>query len=936
MAVPTLEIRLLGPLEVLVHGAPLRVDTRKALAILALLAAERRTYARSELAAMLWPDGDDDSARGALRRTLSTLRAAVDTDALVVDRNTVGLDRSRTRVDLDDLERLGGSDEVDALEAAAALARGPFLAGFNLRDSPEFDDWRAARASSVERTVAAVLDRLGLAFEQVGDLAGARQAAGRRVDADPLDESAHVRLMEVLAASGDRGAALRQYRACVAILNRELAVLPLPETTARYEAIRDATPPPSVAAVIPNDAARDEPPPMVGRDAALAAITAAREAATTDGQVVVLSGEAGIGKTRLAEAAAADVRRAGGTVIAARAYEPERAIPYGPIVELLRAGMADSDVRHRLEAMDPAARSTLSRLLPDLERGARAGGQSEGPAAHARLVSAIADALTAMVAGMSAGIVWVDDIQWADSATLEALSYMLRRLAGRPLVLLLTWRREDLDEDALAFAELVEDSQATTLPRLERLDRQAVAALVAAAGRGEDADADMVDELMRASEGLPLYVVEALAQGAHAGGGMPRGVRAVLRQRLASVDGATSQVLAAAALIGRSFDLSTVRHASGRSEDETVVALDELAHRGMIRELAGGEGPAVRFDFSHPALRDLSEESTSLARRLLLHRRIAEAFRLDLAGMGRDDLGRLVQIAQHERDARRDSEAAMAFREAGDRAATLYANREAIAHYEAALALGHPEIVTLHAGIGGLRTRLGDYAGGIASLEAAAALAEPSERASLELALARAQIRRGDLAGADRHLEAGLVSTDDLALRSKLLVHRSVIRRRSGDNQAAAEAASDALAAATAGTDPAAAGSAHRMIGLVALDRNDPDAAHQSLELARVAATADPDPTARIAALVGLALAEAALGSPDAMLAHGQEAVSACQLIGDRHLEAAVENHIADLLHTAGRDDEAWPHQRRAVEAFAEVGGIPADPDPGIWMLAAW
>ena len=126
------------------------------------------------------------------------------------------------------------------------------------------------------------------------------------------------------------------------------------------------------------------------------------------------------------------------------------------------------------------------------------------------------------------------------------------------------------------------------------------------------------------------------------------------------------------------------------------------------------------------------------------------------------------------------------------------------------------------------------------------------------------------------------------------------------------------------------------MIGLLALDQGDPIAARASLELAVVAATADPDPTARIAALVGLALAESALGDADAMLARGRDAVSACQLIGDRHLEAAVENHIADLLHAAGRDEEAWPHQRRAVEAFAEVGGNPADPDPGIWMLAAW
>jgi DNA-binding SARP family transcriptional activator/RecA/RadA recombinase len=936
MAAPTLEIRLLGPLEVRSHGVPLRVDTRKALAILALLAAERRAFARSELAALLWPDADDFSARGALRRTLSTLRTAVDKDALDVDRNTVKLDRSKIQVDLDQLGHLAESGDVTGLSEAASLARGPFLAGFNLRDSADFDDWRAARATGVERTVASVLDRLSVACEEAGDLVGARRAAERRVDVDALDESAHVRLMEVLASSGDRTAALRQYRVCVAILNRELGVAPLPETTAHYEAIRDATALPPPLAIPAIQRARDESFPMVGRAGALAAITGAREAATKDGRVVVIAGEAGIGKTRLAEAAAADARHAGGTVVGARAYEAERAIPYGPIVELLRAGMADPEARRRLEGMDAAARATISRLLPDLDRRARRGGSNDGPGAHARLVSAIADALTAMVAAMPPGMIWLDDLQWADNATLEALSYLLRRLAGRSLVLLLTWRREDLDEGTVVFAENLEDQPTTTVLTLNRLDRAAVATLVAAAGSGGEADGDVVDELMRVSEGLPLYVVEALARPPHERADMPRGVRAVLHQRLASVSGATGQVLAAAALIGHSFDLPTVRHASGRSEDETVLALDELARRGLIRELRTREGPALRFDFSHPALRDLAEESTSLARRLLLHRRIAEAFRMDLAGIGRDDLGRLVQIAQHERDARRDGEAAIAFRDAGVGAAGVYANREAIAHYEAALALGHPEIVGLHAAIGALQTRLGDYVGAIASLEAAVALAAPAEHASLELALARAHFRRGDFLATERHIDAGLGSTEDPALRSALLVHRAVLRRRAGDGQAAEQAASGALAAATAAANPAAAGSAHRMIGLLALDRNDPVAAHESLELAGVAAAADPDPTARIAALVGLALAEAALGKPDVMLERGREAVSACRLIGDRHLEAAVENHIADLLHAAGRDEEAWPHQLRAVEAFAEVGGIPVDPDPGIWMLAAW
>ncbi len=239
---PRLDIRLLGPPEILVSGVPLVVDTRKAVAILAVLAADQRPYAREELAALLWPDADDTSARGALRRTLSALRAAVGDVAILVDRSRVDLVRDRVRIDVQDLETLARSPDLADLQRAAALARGPFLAGFTLRDSPDFDDWRAARAIAAERTVNAVLDRLSATLEAAGDLPGAVAAAAHRVDLDPLDEGAHVRLMDLYAATGDRAAAMRQYRICVATLERELGVAPLPETTARYEAIRDAVP----------------------------------------------------------------------------------------------------------------------------------------------------------------------------------------------------------------------------------------------------------------------------------------------------------------------------------------------------------------------------------------------------------------------------------------------------------------------------------------------------------------------------------------------------------------------------------------------------------------------------------------------------------------------------------------------------------------------
>src|SRR4051794_2422409 len=174
----SLDIRVLGPLEVIVDGSPLRVDTRKALAILALLAVERRPYARDELAAMFWPEADDASARGAFRRTLSVLRSALGDRWLQVDRATIGLGADEdVTLDLARLDMAAARGDRAALEAAATLARGPFLAGFSLKDSPDFDDWRATRAVSIEGRVVDVLERLTAAAEADGDMAAAADAA---------------------------------------------------------------------------------------------------------------------------------------------------------------------------------------------------------------------------------------------------------------------------------------------------------------------------------------------------------------------------------------------------------------------------------------------------------------------------------------------------------------------------------------------------------------------------------------------------------------------------------------------------------------------------------------------------------------------------------------------------------------------------------------
>ena len=970
---PPVEIRLLGPPEVIVDGRPWRVDTRKATAIMALLATERRPFAREELAALLWPESDDEGARGALRRTLSTLRAAVGKDVLRIDRDRVALEPSRVRVDLDVVAQVAAAERVDRtrLHHAAALARGGFLAGFSLRDSPEWDDWRAARAVTVERAVVAVLDRLVDAAEAAGDRPAAIEALTRRLAVDPLDETAHVRLMVLYAADGDRGAALRQYRTCVAVLDRELAVGPLPETTARYEAIRDgvavlpgrgpgATMPASgaVPAIAPEAPVLARPgpvepvrrPPLIGRGAELALILDAhRASADGRGRRAAIIGEPGIGKTRLMEAIAEDVRGAGGLVVRLTAAAAERTIPYGTLVGMLGtlAGGPDGAApdagtagpTEGIARLPSSVRAELARLVPALGEAGVAAPGGEGPGAHARLVTAIGDALAGLVAGPAPGAILVDDAHWLDPATTEALAAFAHRLGRFPLLLAVSWRPAELEGPVARFAESLEGASGDAVVTLGRLTDAEVTELVDAArshARAAAPDVQRTERLVAAAEGLPLYVVEALAADPSDVPALPRGVRAMIRERLASLPPGSAQVLAAAGVVGRSVDEETLRQVSGRAEDEVVEAIDDLVRRGLLEDTPAG------IDVTHGAIREVVLDGLGRTRRRLLHRRVAEAYRLDVPRLGREDLRRLVLIAEHEQAAGRQAEAALAAAAAGARAAEVFANEQAIEQLEAAIALGHPDRVGLLVEVGRLRSRLGDYDAAIAALESAASTAEPAALAAIDRALGRAHLRRGDLQAARHHLvqaaerssgvsEAGAA---DPAVAAAALADLSTVERREHRPHAAIATAEQALAAAGGGS-PIVAGAARRARGLARLDIDDPAGALDDLLEAARAAAADPDPGAAVAARIGIALAYAAAGDLDGARREGAAAVEGCRRIGDRHLEGAVENHLADLFHAAGLRDESLEHLARAAAAFAEVGGDAATAVPGIWMLAA-
>jgi tetratricopeptide (TPR) repeat protein len=460
---------------------------------------------------------------------------------------------------------------------------------------------------------------------------------------------------------------------------------------------------------------------------------------------------------------------------------------------------------------------------------------------------------------------------------------------------------------------------------LGRLTAADVTELVAARGR----DGGLGARLHRESGGLPFFVVEYLDALEREDAGadewpVPGGIRELLDARLAALGELARQVVAAAAVLGRSFDPDTVRDASGRSDEEIVAALEELLARGVLVESDEGT-----LDFRHEQERRLVHEEMTLARRRLLHRRVAAA----LGARGRRELHAAV-IAHHLALAGDDTGAAELYRVAGDRARGLYANAEALGHYRAALALGHPDPAALHAGIGDLETLAGDYAAALASYETAAALAGPELAPELEHRIGALHLRRGDWELAEASLATALERLEGAAA-ARATADRSLAAHRRGLPDDAARLAADALALAEEAGDVRARAQARNVLGILAASRGDDADAVAHLEKSLALARAGGDDEAEAAALNNLALAVAAAGDATRAIELTEAGIAITVALGDRHREAALRNRHADLLHAAGRRDEAMAELKAAVAIFAEVGEE-GKLEPEIWKLSAW
>jgi DNA-binding SARP family transcriptional activator/predicted ATPase len=932
-----LRLLLLGPPRLERDDQILEVDTRKATALLAYLALSGERPSRDFLAAFLWPEFDDSRAKAALRRTLSALKTAVGAQTIFANREAIGLEAEAAWCDVTAFQQ---ALQQGDLAAAVELYRDDFLAGFSLRDSLPFDDWQLQQQESLRRDLTQALAQLAQTTRGETAVAHAR----RWCQMDPLREEAHRTLMRLLAENGRSADALLQYRDCVRILDEELGVPPLPETTDLYHAIQNdrVTQKEKAAKIVPSlPYPLTVSSPLIGRKNELHQMQQLYQQVGPDGRLLIIEGEPGIGKTRLADTLVAWAAANGAATLTARCYEGETNLAYAPLIQALQAGPTTAPAR--LEALPDHHLAEAARLLPQLAAGRNLPPRTSlsGPGEQVRFYEGIVQTLLALLAGPAPGILWLDDVHWLDAASLELLLYLLHRWRERPLLTIFCWRAADLPANSplTPLVARLSRENACQIVRPDRFTQAQVQELLTASDK--PFSPDLLKQLHRETEGLPMFVVAYLDVLTASDGPMslpasfsvPPSVRDLLHQRLAQVNETERQILQTAATIGRSFDMMLVQAASGRSDEETVTALETLTARGLLVEQPNRERDA--YDFSHDKLRGLVYEETGLARRRLLHRRLA----ITLAADRSPTAAVSAQIAAHYQHAGLEREAAAHFVQAGDQARALFAHQDALHFYQAALALGANEPWRWHAACGALHMRLGNYPAALTSLETAAALAPDGELGHLEHQLAQVYQRQGQwelaartLAQARTHLGADAPPAE----LAHLILDQSLVAYRQKQTETALALAQQAHGLARQADSTAMLALAENILGILARNRGELETAVTYHQQSQALADAGDHLEIQIAARNNLALTLGAMGQTGAAIAALNEAIQRCQRYGDRHYEAALRSNLADMLHQAGDETAAQEQIRQSVTIYAEIEREHDTWQAEIWQLMEW
>ena len=588
-------VRALGPVDVRVRGAaaPAELLWKKNLALLVYLArSPKRARTREHLVGMLWGDKSDEKARRSLNEALRELRRSMGDGTLQSDNTQVRVTAEAVELDTDKLEALAGAGDY---AGAASLVHGEFMEGFSVKGASEFDTWLSTEREYWRRRCVDVQLARTEQLIATGSLAAAIDLVGEARRLDWRRESAVRAVMRAIALAGDRAGALALYEEFIARLRRELGAEPDAETQALAERVRQERAwrlpegaPPQPA----SGGAGDQHVPLVGRAAELERLTEAWTACRTKsrGTVVVIEGDAGTGKTRLAEELVVRARVDGAVVVRVRAVEADGAEPWSGVFGIARGGLLEAP---GVAGAPPAAFDQLH---------GRTAAEAPGRA-FSELLQAVAEEQPV--------VVFLDDAQWLDRDSLLALGGAARDLAGAPVLCLLAVApqpaRPELDE----LRARVGRELPGTVAKVGPLDEDAVYALAHLALPSYTGGQlqRVTRRVLADTAGIALLVVALLAAVAsglelatHTGawpeanrtlndtlpGELPDNIVAAIRVNFRRLSADAQEVLVVAAVLGGRVSAARLERASGVAGESLARALDELEwQRWLLAERRG-------------------------------------------------------------------------------------------------------------------------------------------------------------------------------------------------------------------------------------------------------------------------------------------------------------------------------------------------------------
>ena len=731
----------------LVAGGRARPLERKAAGLFAYLALEG-SVPRARLAGLLWPSVPDRAARNNLRQTIWRLRSATGTE-LVTGELTLTLDGNvQTDVAQFELAAFQGRD-------GELLAwSGELLGGQECRDCPEVEDGlRAARERHREARRAA-LQREIRGAQEAGEFRRALGLAARLLTLDPLSEFTHRLIMTLNAALGDRGAALAAFSAFEDTLRRELGVRPLPETLALADAIRQQEPValPAGRSASPAPLGRSAPgaawvPPLTGRAREWAGLNAALDA----GRVALVSGPAGVGKTRLL----CEVLGARGPLLTLEARPGDEAVPYlalGQSLRLLLNAQADLDGCAAPPAQEDWVMAEIAHLLPDVWPGRPAPDLLGSPLAQRRLLEAVTKLFTSVLPGVlqgrgrgtgQVGGLLLDDVQWADDLSWDAWMFLMAHPAWRALGVSVGMTLRDAELPGARREALVRlvDAREATLLELGPMDESDVGTLTGdfLAARSGPAQPLLSPALWRHTGGHPLFVIETLRTLADSGalsGPFPLTVLPVppqlmptLRRRLQQVSDPALRLARVAAVAGADFSAGL----AAQVMDVHPLDLAEPWAELEAAQIMSGPG------FAHDLIAQAALLGVPQPVQALLHGRIAAS--LEETGTGNAPVPE--RVARHWEAAGRPASAAPHWVRAGWVALDRGSWQDAAQDFRQALqAAGSGDGSGADAQYGlGVALRGSDPAASEAALQAALRAA-PDARREVQLRAALAELYR--------------------------------------------------------------------------------------------------------------------------------------------------------------------------------------------------